>query len=84
VKTLDLTADDPIKVIKVSEGGENEGSDEGDQGKKPSLPPFPPFPPFPRKKKAITYFSDSSSDEKASTKQPRRSSYARRAPKKSL
>jgi hypothetical protein len=78
VKTLDLTADDPIEVIEVSEGGENEGSNKRDQGEEPSPPPPP------RKKKAITYFSNSSSDEKASTKRPRRSSYARKAPKKSL
>jgi hypothetical protein len=81
VETLDLTADDPIGVIEVSEGGENEGSDEGDQGEEPSPPPPPPLS---RKKKAITYFSDSFSDEEASTKRPRRSSYARRAPKNSL
>jgi hypothetical protein len=89
-ETLDLTGDDPIEA---SESSENEKSDERDQeeGQEKDMyegfihiDDFPPFPPPPRKKKPITYISDISSDEEASLKRPRRSSYARRAPKKSL
>jgi hypothetical protein len=86
METLNLTDDDPIEA---SGGGVNEESDKRGQKKDQEEDIYEKFThiddfPPPSRKRPITYFSDTSSDEEASSKRPRRSSYARRAPKKSL
>jgi hypothetical protein len=84
---LGLTGDDPIEV---SSGVENDEGEEEDEEDNIAVDGFvriedmetPPRPP-PRKK-SLEYVVDTSSDEEALSKRPRRSSHARRAPRKSL
>jgi MULE transposase domain len=87
VETLDLTGGSPIEIS--SDVKDDEGEEEGEKDniadnrfvriEDMEAPRRPP----PRKK-FLKYIVDTSSDEETSLKRPRRSSYARRAPKKSL
>jgi hypothetical protein len=89
VKILDLTGGSPIKIssgIENDEGekkGEEEGEEEDNGGfmRIKDLEAAPRRPPL---KQSLRYIVDTSSDEEAPLKRPRRSSYARKAPKKSL
>jgi len=85
VKTLDLTGGSPIEVSSDVENdeGEKEGEEEDNGGfmRIEDLEAAPRRPPL---KQSLRYIVDTFSDKKAPLKRPRRSSYARRAPKKSL
>jgi hypothetical protein len=83
VEALDLTGDDPIEI---SSGVEN---DEGEEDNIVSdgfvrIEDMEVSPRPPPRKKSLKYFVNTSSDEEAPLKRPRRNSHARRAPRKSL
>jgi hypothetical protein len=85
VEALDLIGDD---LIEVSSGIENDEDEE--EGEKEDNGGFVRIEDLeaarrpPPRKQSMRYIIDISSDEEALPKRPRRSSYARRAPKKSL
>jgi hypothetical protein len=85
VEILDLTGDN---LIKVSSGIENDEDEE--EGEKKDNGGFVRIEDLevtrrpPPRKQFLRYIIDTFSDEEAFLKRPRRSSYARRVPKKSL
>jgi hypothetical protein len=85
VEAFHLTGDDPIEVSSGVENdeGEEEGEEE-DNGGFVRIEDLEAARRPPPRKQSLRYVVDTSSDEEAPLKRPRRSSYARRAPKKSL
>jgi hypothetical protein len=85
METLDLIGN---YSIKASSGVENdEGEEEGeekDNGGFMRIKDLETARRSPPRRQSLRYIVDTSSDKEASLKRPRRSSYARKAPKKSL
>jgi hypothetical protein len=87
VETLNLTSDSPIEVSSGVENDEGEEEDEEDNIASDGfirIEDIEAPPRSPPRKKSLKYIVDTSSDEDAPSKRPRRSSHARRAPRKSL
>jgi hypothetical protein len=84
---LDLTGDDPIEVSSGVES--DEGEEEDDEGNIAGdgfvrIEDMEALSRPPPRNKSLKYVIDTSSDEEAPLKRPRRTSHARRAPRKSL
>jgi hypothetical protein len=87
VEALDLIGDDPIEISSGVENGESEEEDDKDNIAGDGFIRIEDMETLsrpPPRKKSLKYVVDTSSDEEAPLKRPRRISHARRAPRKSL
>jgi hypothetical protein len=85
VKALDLTGNNPIEVSSdIKNDEDEEEGEEENNGRFVRIEDLETARRSPHRKQSLRYVIDTSSDKEAPPKRPRRSSYARRAPKKSL
>jgi hypothetical protein len=85
VKALNLTGDNPIKVSNSIENDKDKKKDEKkDNNEFVRIKDLKIARRSPPRKQSLRYIIDTSSDKEAFSKRPRRNSYARKAPKKSL